>query len=176
MMAAAFFWGFSEATFFFIIPDVILTAIALKGFKKGFYASVIALVGALLGGSLMYFMGLFQHEIIYDFVRRIPAINEEMLNKVDQQLQEQGLLAMVIGPIGGIPYKTFAIQTSSAGIGFGAFLLASVPARFIRFFLTSAIASFVANVWLARYSLRVKYTIWGVVWIIVYCIYFSIHL
>ncbi len=175
-MLATFLWGFSEATFFFLIPDVILTAIALKGFKIGFYASVIALVGALLGGSLMYFMGAFHYELIYDLVVRIPAVSEEMLHKVERQLQEQGLFAMIIGPIGGIPYKTFAITAPSAGIGFWAFLLASVPARFIRFFLTSAIASFVANVWLKHCSIRSSYMIWFVVWVIVYCIYFSIHL
>ena len=176
MMIAALLWGFSEATLFFIIPDVILTAIAVKGFKKGFYASLIALAGALIGGSTMYLLAVYHYDFAYQLVERVPAISEEMLEKVKYSLEEQGLFSMVIGPIGGIPYKTFAIMAPSNGISFMEFLLASVPARFVRFFLTSTLAWFLANICFKQLSLRVKYTVWFIVWIIVYCIYFSIHL
>lgn len=176
MMIAALLWGFSEATLFFIIPDVILTAIAIKGFKKGFYASLIALAGALIGGSIMYLLAVYHFDFVYQLVEKVPAISEEMLEKVNRNLEGHGLIAMIVGPIGGIPYKAFAIMAPSNGIGFMEFLLASVPARFVRFFLTSTLAWFLANICFKQLSLRVKYTVWLIVWIIVYCIYFSIHL
>lgn len=43
LMIASLLWGFSEATLFFIIPDVLLSAIALKSGKKAFKACFYAL-------------------------------------------------------------------------------------------------------------------------------------
>lgn len=175
LMALAFLWGLAEATFFFIIPDVILTFIAIHGFREGFDASLLALAGALLGGSIMYVWGTSQYDDAYRFVGRVPAIQKKMLRGVKASLDERGLIAMVLGPIRGIPYKTYAILAPQAGIGFFAFFLASIPARFVRFFLTSVCAWFLANILFASIPMSAKYGVWGIVWIIVYILYFSLH-
>ncbi len=43
-------WGFAEATFFFIVPDVLLTLIALKNWRLATRACLWSLGGALIGG------------------------------------------------------------------------------------------------------------------------------
>ena len=174
-MILAFVWGLFEATFFFIIPDMILTFIAIHGFKEGLDASLYALAGALIGGSIMYKMAERKFANAYKFVNRIPAIGKKMLDNVELSLKEKGIVAMITGPIRGIPYKAFAIFAPKVGINFGAFLLASIPARFIRFFFTSMIAWLLADVLFDYIPMWAKYSVWGIVWIIVYIIYFQIH-
>ena len=48
-LTLAFAWGFLEATFFFIVPDVLLTLIACRMLRPALKASVAALTGALIG-------------------------------------------------------------------------------------------------------------------------------
>lgn len=175
LMLLAFVWGLAEATFFFIIPDMIITLIALHGFRHGLDASLLALAGALVGGSVMYIWGASTYNNAYRFVRRVPAIQAKMIDNVQTSLQEKGLIAMVLGPIRGIPYKIYAIMAPRTGIRFITFFLASIPARFIRFFLTMLLAWFLAEVVFASIPMYVKYIIWAIAWVIVYVIYFSIH-
>lgn len=46
----AFAWGLAEATFFFIVPDVFTTRLALQDFKRALISCIFTLAGALLGG------------------------------------------------------------------------------------------------------------------------------
>ncbi len=174
-MILAFLWGLFEATFFFIIPDVILTFIAIHGFKEGFNASLFALVGALIGGSIMYFYAVYKFKDARQFIRRVPSVSEIMLSNVEQSLASKGTIAMIVGPIRGIPYKAFAIFAPKAGINYISFFLASIPARFTRFFLTFMIAWLLADVLFKNIPMWAKYGVWAIIWIIVYIIYFSIH-
>ena len=58
--AAAFAWGFAEATLFFVVPDVWLTLIAVRrGLRPALVACGWALAGALAGGLAMYAWGAF---------------------------------------------------------------------------------------------------------------------
>lgn len=175
LMLLAFIWGLAEATFFFIIPDVILTFIAIHGFKVGLNGSLLALAGAMIGGTIMYMWSVKQLTSAQRFVEGIPAIQGKMMKDVEASLLHKGLIAMILGPIRGIPYKVYAIYAPHTGIGFIKFLIASIPARFIRFFLTSLIAWLLAVVVFPDLAMWLKYAVWAVVWIIVYVIYFSIH-
>ena len=75
-------WGFAEATFFFIIPDVFLTYIALKNWRQATRACFWALGGALIGGAVMYAWGALD----MDSAREIDAYLQEQLRKVAPEL------------------------------------------------------------------------------------------
>jgi len=47
---AAFLWGLAEATCFFIVPDVLLSFIALRRLRTALLCCGLALAGALLAG------------------------------------------------------------------------------------------------------------------------------
>lgn len=175
LLTIALVWGVLEATIFFIIPDVIVTYIGLKGYKAATYAAIASLFGALLGGVIMYVLGIYQFEVIAGFVEKVPAINETMMEEVKGSLQNEGLIAMILGPTKGIPYKIYAIYANQLGIGFISFILASIPARFIRFYLTGLLAAFFSVTVLPKLAKKAKVFIWLIVWIIVYVIYFSVH-
>ena len=71
--AIAAFWGFAEATLFFIVPDVWLTAITVRlGRMAAFRAAAWTIAGALFGGALMYDWGTVSYPqvaAVLDFLR-----------------------------------------------------------------------------------------------------------
>ena len=52
-LATAFAWGLAEAICFFIVPDVLLTLIAMRSLRSAMKATMAALAGALVGGALV---------------------------------------------------------------------------------------------------------------------------
>jgi membrane protein YqaA with SNARE-associated domain len=171
-MIVSLCWGFAEATLFFLIPDVLLSAIALKSGKKALIACAFALLGALIGGTIMYFWGISDPAASQYVVEKVPAIDPSKLQEVKSSLSSDGLIAMILGPAKGIPYKIYAITAASTGISFFAFFLASIPARFGRFFLVTLISWLIGTYLLQKWSLKQKYIVWAIVWLIIYVIYF----
>lgn len=174
-MIFAFCWGFAEATLFFILPDVLLTIIALKNGKYAIGACLIALVGAIFGGTLMYLWGLLDPQTALSIVEKVPAINPEMIKEVQDSVKEEGLFAMALGPVKGIPYKIYAVEAANQGILYLSFFLISIPARLIRFLLTTALAWVIAKYVLNNWSLKRKYSILVRVWILIYFFYFAMN-
>jgi membrane protein YqaA with SNARE-associated domain len=132
----AFVWGVAEATLFFIVPDVAISVIALDGSSAGLRASVFALLGALLGGTVMYYWGRSNLEIVVEIFHRLPAIRPADVEQVRSAMTRTGVRAILVGPILGIPYKIYAahahLTTSIVN-----FLLISIPARMVRFVLVA---------------------------------------
>ncbi|MCJ7434427.1 MAG: hypothetical protein MUO77_13145 [Anaerolineales bacterium] len=84
----AFVWGLAEATLFFIIPDVGLSVIALKGVDVGLVACIYALAGALVGGTIMYYLGQANIKTVARVLEKIPAIRHADLEKVRSDLEK----------------------------------------------------------------------------------------
>jgi membrane protein YqaA with SNARE-associated domain len=168
-------WGFAEATLFFIVPDVLTSAVALRDLRRALVTCVWVLLGALAGGLLMYLWGAANHEAATAVVEKVPAISGELLDEVGKSLSEHGLTAVLLGPLFGVPYKTFAIGASSAGISLLAFMLVSVPARLIRFVLVTSMVHFIAR-FLGRYwpASRI-YAVFGMAWVAFYAAYFTFY-
>ncbi|HFE49081.1 MAG TPA: hypothetical protein ENJ21_07160 [Chromatiaceae bacterium] len=130
-------WGFSEATLFFIVPDVWLTLAARENPRPGLIACLHALGGALIGGTCMYQWGAWNTTAALHAVEGVPAIGGDMVASVRDALRNQGITAVLIGPLSGTPYKLYAVQAAQAGISLAEFLLISIPARLGRFALVT---------------------------------------
>ncbi|MCG6887577.1 MAG: hypothetical protein LJE74_10235 [Proteobacteria bacterium] len=172
IIAAA--WGFAEATLFFIVPDVWTSATGINNLKQGLIACLWALTGALAGGLLMYLWGQYEPVVSTHWVESVPAINTAMMDEVRASLTTTGIGAMFIGPLQGIPYKTFAVQAYGAGIPLGLFLLLSIPARLIRFALVTVLANVVARYALPNRSVAFRRSILLAVWALFYGYYFTV--
>lgn len=176
MMIIIFIWGFSEATWFFIIPDVILSLYALKTkkFKYILYANTVALTGAMLGGITIFMWSSFNSEYVETIMLSIPAVHEYMIEHVHNSMADSTFFALITGPLFGVPYKLFAAAAPEY-TGIVLFLAVTIPARLLRFLAVSVIAYVLSHYVFKTMSMRVKIIIWLCVWIIVYVIYFSIH-
>jgi hypothetical protein len=160
----SFAWGLAEATFFFFVPDIILTFLAIRNFRTALRASLAALAGALIGGVLMYLWGLHATEQATAFLIHIPGIHAPLVDAVHGQLRDQGLTAMLLGPLRGTPYKIYAVEWGSLQGGLVAFLLVSIPARYVRFLL--------GVVFCAAFRRVLKPRWLAIFWIVFYVWYF----
>jgi len=174
-LTLAFAWGLSEATFFFIVPDVMLTLLACRALRPALRASLAALAGALVGGALMYVFGLRAPDTARFFLDRVPAISPDLIVRVASQISESGLTAVLVGPIKGIPYKIYAVESGARQHSFITFMLISIPARYVRFFLASVVARVIARLIepLTHHRAAIEMLILGVVWIAFYGYYFA---
>jgi membrane protein YqaA with SNARE-associated domain len=171
----AFVWGLAEATFFFIVPDVLLTLIASRKLRPALNATLAALGGALAGGVFMYAFGMRQPETAHAFLSHVPAITPAILTRVTAQISESGLFALLLGPLKGIPYKIYAVEWGVRGGSFFGFLLISLPARYIRFFLAALAARLIARLIqpLTRHRPMVEISILIAIWTAFYAFYFA---
>lgn len=173
MNLLAFLWGFAEATLFFIVPDVLLSLIALTSRRRALLASGFAVLGALLGGWLMYRWALLDAVHARDVLASVPAISSGLLDQVQQQLASSGLAAMFAGAFSGVPYKLYAAEAGAAALPLAAFLALSLPARALRFLLVV-----VAVDWIARHGAQAMRPARRVAlvlgfWVLFYAGYFS---
>ncbi len=138
----ALFWGFAEGTLFFIVPDVWLSIVGRDNLQRGIHACFYSLAGALVGGLLMYLWGTMDLETVRLLLAKIPAINLDMMVRVNYELNSQGPTAILFGPLSGTPYKLYAIFSAKNGIELFDFILISIPARLVRFLLVTVISHF----------------------------------
>lgn len=94
LMLAAGAWGFAEATLFFLVPDVLITWLAVRRLRDGLWGSLAATVGALCGGLLMYAWGSHDAPGALTALDHVPAINAEMLAGVRTQLEDTGFISL----------------------------------------------------------------------------------
>ena len=175
VLVLAFAWGLAEATFFFIVPDVLLTLIACRMLKSALKATTFALLGALVGGALMYTIGRRDPVNARAFLDQIPAISPALISRVSSQVSENGLLAVLLGPMKGIPYKIYAVEWGSLEGSLVTFMLISIPARYIRFFLAAIFARGIARLIepLTHHRAATEVLILAVIWIGFYAFYFT---
>lgn len=169
---AGSFWGVAEATLFFIVPDVLLSAVALTSLRRALLVAVWVLAGALVGGALMWTLGRTDPETGKAVLTQLPAISAGMIGDVGGQLQSTGLRALFAGPITGTPYKIYALQSGHLGIGLAEFLLVSVPARMLRFVAVTLAVAGVSKLLEGWLALRGRRVLLGLSWFAFYAWYF----
>ena len=135
----ALVWGFAEATLFFIVPDVLITWAALRNGRRAWHACLWALAGALIGGSAMWLWGRHDSATALRALDAIPAISPDMCARVEQEIRQDGAVALLRGPIGGVPYKIYAVNAGAGGVPLWSFLAISIPARLARFVVIAAL-------------------------------------
>lgn len=176
-MVIIFVWAFLEAIIFFFIPDVALTFYAVRNKSKFklLVANVVAIIGAVIGGVIVYMISMHHLSFVESVMLKIPAVHQYMIEHVRTSLEEKSVLGLIEAPLFGVPYKLYAMLSYHEGISFLTFIIVSFFARLLRFMLTSYIAYFLSHVVFKHLKASLKIYIWFIVWVIVYLIYFSIH-
>lgn len=127
----AFLWGFGEATVFFILPDVLLSFVAIFRPRRSLLHCGAILAGAVLGGALI-FVWAGRSSQARDMVAKVPAVTPSMFTRATGDLQDYGAKGTCLGPVRGIPYKVYAVEAPGY-TSFASFVLWTIPARSWRF-------------------------------------------
>lgn len=164
-------WGAAEATVFFIVPDVWISFMTLRGVPHGIRAFVGAVPGAVAGGTALAIFARSDPEAARALVDAVPGVTPEVMARAADLAGAAQPWGMILGSVSGLPYKTFAVLLASE-MPLGAFAAASILARTPRFVLTILIVWAVARMLPAGVTLRQKSAILGMVWVSIYAILF----
>lgn len=117
-----FFWGFNEGLWFFVIPDIALSLIALKGWKPALYSTIATVLGAMLSAILLYTVVsksgvpellLLKIEEIWSY---FPGYYPKMFTRAASHLSSSGAKGLLIGPTSGIPYRFYVLEAIQQNI------------------------------------------------------------
>jgi len=169
-----FFWGLAEATLFFIVPDVLLTLVALFSFRRSARVLACILLGALCGGTIMFYLGASHPAQAKATVLRVPFVSAAMFEKTGRGLQQEGIWDLTKGVASGIPYKVYCVQASRYA-GFFLFLMVSLLARLERFALFWLIAGAMGAVFdkSIRRQPKIAMAVHALIWIGGYAWYWA---
>jgi len=126
------FWGFFEATAFFVVPDVYLVLVALLHWRRGLAATAAAVAGAVVGGALIYSIARADPRGMDAFLAGIPLIRKDMLQATGERMRLDGLISMLNEPLQGVPFKVYAAKAGELAVSLPVFLLMTIPARLSR--------------------------------------------
>jgi membrane protein YqaA with SNARE-associated domain len=175
-IAATALWAVAEATVFFIVPDVLLTAAAIKfGFRRALLLSLLAAGVASLSGLGMWFWGAHDAEAARRVMLMVPAIGPDLLQRAHSEVAQQWFLHLVTGAMSGVPYKLYAVEAGAVTINPWLFVPASFAARLTRFFVTVVAMTAGKEALSTMNRARWAYAAWAIAWFAVYATYFTIR-
>ncbi|WP_299817022.1 hypothetical protein [uncultured Roseibium sp.] len=167
-------WGFAEATLFFIVPDVLLTSLALTSLKKALWAALAAALAAAVGGALIWSCAHYAPQVSRSVLLQVPGISENTFAAVRLYLESGLFQGMLQGAFSGVPYKIFAADAGMNGTSLWAFALLSPIARLPRFMVMVLIAWGLSRLVGERLPNGAKLAASLVLWIIFYIFYFKV--
>ena len=149
-----FFFSFTESSFLFIPPDVLLIAILLAGARQWFYYATLTTVASVLGAIFGYAIAVFFFDTIG--IRIIDFYNlADEIELARNIFNNNAFLFTFVGAFTPIPYKVFVLTAGFLKINFFVFLVASIIGRGFRYTIIAyAVKTFGerASVLLSRYS------------------------
>lgn len=164
-------WGFAEATLFFLVPDILLTSLALNSFRKAVLAAAMA---AAIGGLLVWSGAHWFPVETKAVLLMVPGISENTFSSVQTLFKSGAFSGMLQGAFSGVPYKIFAAEAGSTGINPIPFAILTPIARLPRFFLLSVAAWTLSWAIGTRMATKTKLRSALVLWCVFYFGYFSV--
>jgi len=130
--------SFVESSVFPIPPDVLMIPMILAAPRRAFLIAGVCTVASVLGGLAGYGIGFF-------FYERVGAPILEALGKNDAmaafntRFNDVGFWAVLAAGVTPFPYKVITIMSGWTAMPMGTFLVTSVIARGLRFFVVAAL-------------------------------------
>lgn len=128
--------AFIESSFFPIPPDVMLIPMVLAAPAKAWRIAGIATIASVLGGAFGYAIGVF----FFDLIARPILTLYGYMHQFDvfkDYYHEWGAWIVFGAGITPFPYKVITIASGVVHLDFAVFMLASVVARGMRFYLVA---------------------------------------
>lgn len=144
-MLALFVISFIESSFFPIPPDVLLIALCLGNPRKSFHYAVVCTAGSVLGALGGYSIGYFLwHSASGEYTALANwfyahVFSIDAFHSVKEMFDEYNFWIIFVGGFTPIPYKLFTIAAGVFHINIPMFVIGSIVARGLRFFLVAGL-------------------------------------
>lgn len=132
------FVAFVESSVFPIPPDVIMIPMIIAAPRRAFLIAGVALIASVLGGMLGYYIGWGLFEAVGRPVLEFYG-KDAYFAEFTAKYNEYGAWAVLIAGVTPFPYKVITILSGATGLNFGVFMVASIAARGLRFFVVAAL-------------------------------------
>lgn len=130
--------AFAESSVFPIPPDVIMIPMIIARPNRAFLIAGVALAASVAGGVAGYLIGWG----LFESVGRPVLEFYHMADKFEvfkTAYNDWGAWAVLIAGVTPFPYKVITILSGATGLNFTVFMVASVVARGLRFFIVAAL-------------------------------------
>ncbi len=130
--------AFIESSIFPIPPDALLVPMVLAARDRAWRFAAICTVASVLGGLLGYAIGYFLFETAGRPVLEFYGYADRFA-QFSATYNDWGAWAVFIAGVTPFPYKVITILSGAARLDPAVFVVASVAARGLRFFLVAAL-------------------------------------
>src|SRR4249919_1368132 len=142
--------SFAESSFFPVPPDVMLIPMALARPERAYVMAFWCTVTSVAGGVLGYAVGALLYDSVGLWLIQLYGYGDKV-ETFRAAYAEWGAWIILLKGVTPIPYKIVTITSGFAGYNLALFVVFSIIARGIRFFLLAFL--------LHRYGVRARYFI-----------------
>ena len=133
--------SFAESSFFPIPPDVMLIPMVLANRAKAWWYATIATIASVIGGIAGYGIGYYLFQSIGQPIMRFYG-HTGSLDAVKNLFSEWGVWILIAKGWTPFPYKVLTIFAGVAEMALVPFIVASIVARAMRFYLVAGLLYF----------------------------------
>ncbi len=130
--------SFLESSVFPIPPDILMIPMIIAAPRRAFLIATVCLVSSVLGGMLGYYIGYGLFETVGRPVLEFYG-KDAYFDEFRTRYNEWGAWAVLIAGVTPFPYKVITIMSGVTQLNLGVFMVASVIARGLRFFVVAGL-------------------------------------
>lgn len=132
------FVAFIESSVFPIPPDVLMIPMIIARPNRAFVIAGVAMAASVLGGLLGYAIGALFYETLGAPI--LTALGKaDAMAEFSTRFNDFGFWAVLIAGLTPFPYKVITIMSGWTGMPIATFMLTSILARGLRFFLVAGL-------------------------------------
>ncbi len=130
------FVSFVESSVFPIPPDVLMIPMILARPSRAWLIAGVALLASVVGGLLGYAIGALAYEQIGQPI--LESLGKAgAMEAFNTRFNDFGFWAVLTAGVTPFPYKVITIMSGWTGMPLGIFILTSILARGLRFFIVA---------------------------------------
>jgi len=130
--------SFAESSIFPIPPDILMIPMILARPNRAFLIASVCLIASVWGGIAGYAIGaLFYDQIGAPILAALGKA--DAMAEFNTRFNDLGFWPVLIAGLTPFPYKVITIMSGWTGLPLGTFIVTSIIARGIRFFVIAAL-------------------------------------
>lgn len=130
--------SFVESSFFPIPPDVLMIPLIIARPSRAFLIAAVATVSSVAGGMFGYYIGAVLMESVGQPILALYG-KADSFEEMSAVFNQYGAWAVVVAGVTFLPFKVITIASGVTGLSLPVFIVSSIFARALRFFLVAAL-------------------------------------